>query len=396
MELKIPVEIEIPELAALQQAVAGVTNKLADLEARIIELELGAEPPPPPPPPPPDPDPEPPPVAGPGTRLVYQGQEFFAAGVNVPWTKYKECIGGNNAAHHLSRLILAPDGSLNRDHAIVKRFEMAVNAGARLFTFWLFPADTKPSQIIEENGVPVGVKPQAIADIRALVKMAEELDFYLILPVFNRPERVKPWLINQMGSLVEVMRWLFAEFAGEKRIMAWQPFVEPGWDIWSDKITPEPVQEFVNLFAQAVHETTTCGQMATINCAMLDELPYWVGLGLDFYQSSWYDYMNNQGAWHEGNGGQWCALCRDYADVAAAYDLDGPLMIGELFAGPTATYNVTGVTGGPRERLEAFYQKGYAGVMPWPLFPDQTTDTMDVDWGAFAAFAAAHDDVGPA
>jgi hypothetical protein len=397
MELKIPVEIEIPELAALQQALAGVTNKLADLEARIIELELGAEPPPPPPP---DPDPEPPPpppVAGPGTRLAYQGKKFWGAGANVGWYVWKEDFH-DAPGKGIAEKIVDGNGALKMDHELVQRFEQAVAAGARLFTWWMFKSELGlPSQFTQQNGAPTAIKPAVFADIDAAVQLAEALDFYLVLAVIPHPAIVKPWLTNHMDALIGVLeRDLFGRYADEPRIMAWQTWVEPDWEIWGDEIDLEPCQEYTEKFAAAVHRATKVGQLATINAAEVDGLPHWTGLGLDYYGCSYYPYMNKMGAWHEGWGGRYCALCRTYEDIAAEADLDGPLVIGEFHASPDAVYNVTGTSGGPREVWQAWYDKGFAGAMAWCLFPEKTKSPMPIDFTALAAFAAAHGDMGPA
>jgi hypothetical protein len=123
----------------------------------------------------------------------------------------------------------------------------------------------------------------------------------------------------------------------------------------------------------------------TVGSAMLDGLPMWTDLGLDFYQAHWYDFMNSPDS-PDRPGGNWCARCTDYAEVRERYNLDAPLVIGEFFAGPSTD---------AAARYRDFYEKGYAGSWAWSLFPESTNDGMQIDLGAAAAFARSHSDTGP-
>jgi hypothetical protein len=385
--------IDSPEIEALRAVQTALINKQAELEARIIALEVaGGQTPPPP-----EPDPTPTPAPGANSRLRYQGREFFAAGANLPWTRWKEMFGG--ATDGLALRALKANGEVDEAAAVVQPFAQAAARGVRLINVWMFESDAGyPGQIITEGVRPVGIKPEVYRDLDALVKVAEWYDLYLSLATTIRPRPIRNWLANHLSALVSVLSEMFRRYGAERRIMAWSPFVEPEWEIWpggQEPVAAELCQDYVRLFAAAVHEATSVGQMVTLNSAMLDGLPLWVGLGLDYYSASWYDYQNNLGDWHEGDGGQWCALCRNYADVQAAYGLDAPLVIGEFFGGAGATYNRTGAAGGPRERWEAWYAKGYAGALAWSLMPGETQDQMAVDYDALAAFAAGHSDIGP-
>ena len=89
----------------------------------------------------------------------------------------------------------------------------------------------------------------------------------------------------------------------------------------------------------------------TVGAAMLDGLELWTGLGLDYYQAHWYDYMSS---------GDWCAPCTDYASLKAKYQLDAPLIIGEFYAGNQST---------ALRRDTYFATHGFAGAWPWSLLP---------------------------
>ena len=135
------------------------------------------------------------------------------------------------------------------------------------------------------------------------------------------------------------------------------------------------MQATVKSVAASVHTNSTA--YVTVGSAMMDGLSMWVGLGLDFYQAHWYDYMSS---------GNYCARCTDYATAKSTYGLDRPLVIGEFFGGASVD---------AFQRDQDFYNKGYAGGWAWSLFPGSTSDGMDVDLGASAAFSNLHSDAGP-
>ena len=146
-------------------------------------------------------------------------------------------------------------------------------------------------------------------------------------------------------------------------------------DIWNGKIDQASMQATVKSVADSVHANSTA--YVTVGSAMIDGVSMWTGLGLDFYQAHWYDYMSSGG---------WCARCTDYASVAAAQALDRPLVIGEFFGASSVD---------SLQRDEDFYAKGYAGAWAWSLFPGSTSDGITVDLNASKTFTSRHADVGP-
>jgi hypothetical protein len=158
--------------------------------------------------------------------------------------------------------------------------------------------------------------------------------------------------------------------------MTWEVFNEPEFDIWEKRVKAEPTKALIAEIASSVH--ANCDAYVTVGGAMLDGIPTFKGLGLDYYQAHWYDYMQ---------GGNWCALCTTYEEVQKRFDLDAPLVIGEIYLSPELE--------NPQFRLEDFYNKGYAGVWPWSIFPDSTQDKYAIDWPSMRIFAGKHQDLGP-
>ncbi len=250
-------------------------------------------------------------------------------------------------------------------------------SGLRVVRWWMFEGGAKPITR-DADGTPAGLDPTIYADIDAALALAEQADVFLIFTLFAAPTDVpSSWLSEpaQRTRLAETLAPLFGRYRGQPRLLAWDLFNEPEWDIWNHKVAAEAVQATVRELAATVHAQSDA--YVTVGSAMLDGLPLWVGQGLDYYTAHWYDYMSS---------GNWCAPCTDYAAVRARYGLDAPLVIGEFYAGPDVN---------ARERFASWYDNGYAGALAWSLVPERTFDRMAVDLAAAAAFAAAHEDVGP-
>jgi hypothetical protein len=103
----------------------------------------------------------------------------------------------------------------------------------------------------------------------------------------------------------------------------------------------------------------------------------WQSVNLDYYSPHWYDYMS---------GGDNCMPCNDYNYYRTRFGITKPMVAGEIYLGSDI---------GPAARMNSFYDKGYAGVWGWSLFPDRTNDKMTVDMAAMKTFVSSHPDVGP-
>ena len=304
----------------------------------------------------------------PGTRIKVNGQDWFLNGANLPWYNWG-CDFGCGSDNGVSK-------SANRT-AIGNKLNEASKAGLKTIRWWMFPGD--PWQITRDSsGKPTGINPAVYQDIDAALQLAEQNDVYFNFVFFSAPSSMpSSWLNNatHRQALADVLGQLAARYRNSNRIIAWEIVNEPEWDIWGGKVQQKPVQDTVRAIANAINGATPA--YVTVGSAMLDGLPMWKGMGLDFYQAHWYDYMQS---------GDWCAICTDYNTVRSRYGLDAPLVIGEFFAGPSIN---------ARDRLESLYNKGYAGAWSWSLFTNKTSDGMVVDLQAASQFASAHSDVGP-
>ncbi|MER3420187.1 MAG: hypothetical protein C4290_06540, partial [Chloroflexota bacterium] len=303
-----------------------------------------------------------------GSRIPWRGKNWYLHGANVPWYNWACDFGCNGNGGVSSSAVQS---------ALSTGFGQAKAAGMHVIRWWVFPGD--PWQITRDSsGAPSGINPAVYADFDVALQLAQTYDLYFNFVLFSGPTALpQAWLTDatQRQKLATALGQLFARYKGNPRVLSWEVFNEPEWDIWNNKISQSAVQATVKAVADAVHANSTA--YVTVGSAMLDGLPMWVGQGLDYYQAHWYDYMSS---------GNWCARCTDYATVKSRYNLDKPLVIGEFYAGPDTD---------ALQRFEDFYSKGYAGAWPWSLFPDRTSDHMQIDLAAAATFASRHSDLGP-
>lgn len=262
-------------------------------------------------------------------------------------------------------------------NTIAPRFAELQSQGIHVVRWWIFPGE--PWQINRDSsGRPESINPSVYTDMDAAVALAATYDLRLQLVLFSAPSVVpQSWLNNpdHRTALASALAPMFARYNGNNRIMTWEVFNEPEWEMWSGAVDAAAVVDTVTAVAASVHANTSA--YVTTGAAMVDGLGAWTGSGLDYYQAHWYDYMSP---------GDWCAPCTTYSALQTLHGLDKPLIIGEFYAGPD-----TDAAG----RFENFYDRGYAGAYAWSLFPERTADRMAVDLNGAGAFAASHSDVGP-
>ena len=269
--------------------------------------------------------------------------------------------------------------------AIAERFAELQESDIHVARWWTFEGDAWQIER-DADGAPLRLKPQVYEDFDAAIELAREFDLRYVFVLFSMPSHLpESWLADpqQRAQLAQALAPLFARYADEPRVLAWEIFNEPEWDIWDNVRSQEDVVETARAVVEAIRAESDT--YVTVGSAMLDGLPMWTDLGLDFYQAHWYDYMYSPDSTGRP-GGNWCARCTDYAEVRERYGLDAPLVIGEFFAGPSTD---------AAARYRDFYDKGYAGSWAWSLFPGSTNDGMHIDLTAAAELARSRDDTGP-
>jgi hypothetical protein len=301
------------------------------------------------------------------TRITWEEGQWYLHGANLPWLNWG-CDFGCGANGGAS----SPDAT----QAVSSAFAAARAAGMSVVRWWMFPGE--PSQfVLGADGAAASLKPAVYADIDAAVRMAKVHDIYLVFVLFSAPTHLPAAWTNdsgQRGQLAAVVGSLAARYRDNSRVMAWEVFNEPEWDIWNGRARQEDVVDTVNTIAEQIHSQGKA--LVTVGSANIEALGIWADSELDFYQPHWYDPMAARA----------CARCTDYASLRLAYGLDRPVVIGEFYADAS----VDSVA-----RYEDFYAKGYAGAWGWSLLPDRTSDRLGIDLGAAKTFSIGPADVGP-
>lgn len=310
----------------------------------------------PPPPTPPEPTATPVPLA---STVRWDGRDRYLHGVNLPWINWS-CDFGCGAENGVSseRVNAEAEAAL----------EMAAAHGMHVVRWWMFPGD--PGQfVVDESGSPVRLKKAVYRDIDAALRLADEFNIYYVFVLFSAPSELPiEWLRDesQREALAAVVGDLAERYRDNARVMAWEVFSEPEWDIWGRLVSRTDVFETVRLIGEQIHDRSPA--LVTVGSARIDGLTMWPGAGLDFYQAHWYDAMD---AWN-------CARCDSAATIAQRYQLDKPVVIGEFYAGRETD---------ALERYRDLHGLGYAGAWAWSLLPDRTGDQLDVDLDAAREFA---------
>jgi hypothetical protein len=288
------------------------------------------------------------------------GDPRYFAGVNLPWFNWGCDFGcGKNGGVQAAAV----------HSALSDRFASLKSANVHTVRWWTFEGDA--SQITRDSsGTPQTLKPDVYSDFDSALALAEQYDLAFDFVLFSAPSALpRAWISNtaKRQQLASVLGPLFERYKNHPRILAWEFFNEPEYDIWGNKVTSADVQATVKLLASTVHAHSSTP--VTVGSATLEGIPLWMGLGLDFYSPHWYDHMSS---------GLQCARCSDVASIRSTGNFDGlPIVLGEFEGGPDTD---------TLQRLNDFRAKGYAGAWAWSLFTEKTSDGLRVDLGAISKF----------
>jgi hypothetical protein len=230
---------------------------------------------------------------------------------------------------------------------------------ARVFLF----GDGRATPEFAADGTVAGLDAKVTRDLDALLAGAERAGVRLVLVLWDFSMCSQPRHMSgvQLGGRSEVVRrpesflatlaQLLDRYGAHPAVLAWEVMNEPEWVVHEnpdrrpaievDAVSLREMRRFVGQCAALVRQRTI--HQVTLGSARFTWLPWWQGLGLDFYQAHWYDHFARDEPF------PWRPV--------EQLGLDRPCVVGEV---PLQNTRFT-----PADYLRAARDGGYSGVLYW-------------------------------
>ncbi len=266
------------------------------------------------------------------------------SGANLPWINYGWDLGRNPYGEE-------PGGFHTTTEDLETYFQFLAQSCVSLARVFLF-CDLRTGIYKVEDG-PYAFDEYVYSDMDALIAAAAKhnlkllpvlLDYTIADGVVMEGEsevgEAPEALTEHRESLICLLESFVAHYAQEPVIFGWDIFNEPEF-IQEELVDAEAVRSFARILAGLIRSAG--GQPVTVGLWSCQSLEAWKDVGLDFYQIHYYDDDEGMSAA--------CPL----TTPAAFYDLDAPLLFGEM-----KSTNAT-------DKLTSLKNLGYAGVSFWSL-----------------------------
>ena len=331
------------------------------------------------------------PIASPTAAEIClrRGDCWWLLGVNYPWLYYGHDFG--QAAW--------PTGSWAHDgvsdpgskERVEEDLAYLRSKGVHVVRWFLF-ADGRASPEFDSQGYVTGFDSYFYDDLDTALGLACKYDLHLIPVLLDYLWLDDPRMVGdvQVGGHADVITDtakrqsfldnalvpLLERYGGDRRIIAWEVMNEPEWTMRGvpgagtvgPTVSITEMQSFVGDVVSYVHDYAS--QDVTVGSAQGHWLSYWQGMGLDFYQFHYYDWM--------GQGQPPFVPC-------SSLGLDRPAILGEF---PSRSTAIT-----LTRYLSTTWSNDYAGALVWSLNGGDDSSGFD-DPGPsdeFRHWSQAHD-----
>lgn len=314
----------------------------------------------------------------------------FYAGINYPWNAYAADFGNGGFGHLTDLSLFASD------------FAAFNSQGVRVVRWWIF-GDGRYCPTFNPDGTTVGLNSGFLADFDQVLQIAANNGIYLLLnlidfTMFNTAsfsgsvqqgghDDIVKNTAHRLSFMDNALKPLLQHIAASPHkniVLGYDIINEPEDQIAGGyngasffegpaQFALADVQAFVQMAASYIH-TYSGGGLATLGSAMPIWTPLWIGLGLDFHQAHYYDWMD-----FSGPGSGLPVVSEITGDLGI--HLDAPCMLGEFATkGTGETYGLDDTAvHSARWYLDTILARGYIGALPWSLRAGDTA----TDWASF-------------